>query len=351
MPITAADTPPAASSATAARARSGSAPTAGRPGLGVGEQQHVDLAVPVGVDGRRHPVAVALAAAGQDPGLGQRPDAGQDRHRRDVQHGVHLRRGGHLHQVPEQPEPRHVRAARRPRGDGGPRRRRVARGHRRHGRRDEVVLRGADLDRCRGDPDAERLGEHQRVAVAQAGVAQDPVRVRLADHREPVLGLRIVHAVPADHDEPTLRRDLGAAREHLGEQGRRQVGRRPGHQVQREQRAAAHRVHVRRGVLRRDPPPRARVVDERGEEVRRRHEGAVGVQPPHGGVVARLRADEQLRSGRRGEGAQDLRQQAGGELARAPGPVAELGETAGHGPEPTDPSGAPVRRRRRTLVP
>ena len=51
-----------------------------------------------------------------------------------------------------------------------------------------------------------------------AGVAQDPVRVHLADHRQPVLGLGVVHAVPADHGEPALRRDLRAAGEHLGEQ-------------------------------------------------------------------------------------------------------------------------------------
>ena len=71
----------------------------------------------------------------------------------------------------------------------------------------------------------------------------------------------------------------------------------------------------------------------------RRHQRAVGVEPPDGGVVAGLGADEQLRGGRRGEGRQDVREQAGGELAGASGAVAELGEAAG-GPESIRPAAA-----------
>ena len=69
------------------------------------------------------------------------------------------------------------------------------------------------------------------------------------------------------------------------------------------------------------------VVDERGEEVGAGHERAVGVEPPDGGVVAGLGADQQLRGGRRRrQGAQDVGEQAGGELAGAARAVAELGE-------------------------
>ncbi len=192
-----------------------------------------------------------------------------------------------------------------------------------------VVGRRAPLDRRRGHPDAERLGQHERVAVAQAGVGEDRVGCHLADDGQAVLGLGVVDAVAADHHEAALRPDVRAARQHLAEQRERQLVARPRHEVQREQRPPAHRVDVRHRVLRRDPAPRAGVVDDGGDEVGGHHQRARSVQPPDGRVVTGVGADEEVRMAGRGQRAQDLRELVGGELAGSTGAVAELGEAAG----------------------
>ena len=153
--------------------------------------------------------------------------------------------------------------------------------------------------------------------------------MHLADDRQPVLRLRVVHAVPAHHGEPALLADLGPAGHHLGQHGHRQLRRRPRHDVQREQRPPAHRVHVGDGVLRGDPAPGAGIVDDGGEEIGGRHQRSGVVESPHGGVVTGLRADEQVGVPRRGHGLQDLGQLAGSELAGAPRAVAELREAPG----------------------
>ena len=170
---------------------------------------------------RRHPVAVAPAAAGQDPRLGQLPHPRQHRHRRDVHLGVDPRGHRHLEQVPEQPEPGHVRAAGRARGQ-------------RRARAAAALLAVIDATAASTSssgatpaliavvviPMPSGLVSTSASPSRRPVLRQDPVRVHLADHREPVLRLGVVHAVPTDHDEPALRGDLRAAREHLGEHAR-----------------------------------------------------------------------------------------------------------------------------------
>jgi hypothetical protein len=307
-------------------------------GLGVGEQEHVQLGERAAVDPRRHPVAVAPGAAGHGARLGELARAREERDGGDVEVDVDTGRRGHLGEVPEQPEAGDVRGARRAcrerRPGGGPVRRR----HGRHGRGQQPAGRDAPLDRGGGHPDAQRLGQHERVAVAQPGVGQEPVGCHLADDGQAVLGLRVVHAVPADHHEPALRRDVGAARQHLAEHVERQLVAGPGHEVEREQRPAAHRVDVRHRVLGCDPAPGAGVVDDGGEEVGGHHERARSIQPPDGRVVTGLGADEEVRVAGRGQRAQDLRELVRCELAGSTRAVAELGEPAaghrlGHDPQ------------------
>jgi hypothetical protein len=63
-----------------------------------------------------------------------------------------------------------------------------------------------------------------------------------------------------------------------------------------------------------------------GDEVGGEDQGALGVQAPDRGVVARGRADEQVGVTGKLKAAQDLRQLARGELAGSARAVAELRE-------------------------
>ena len=87
------------------------------------------------------------------------------------------------------------------------------------------------------------------------------------------------------------------AREVLGEGG----------DVERQHDPPAHGEHVAAGVGGGDGAEVGGVVDERREEVGRRHEGDVVGEPVDGGVVERRQPDEQRRVG------------AGGEVARRAG--------------------------------
>ena len=91
-------------------------------------------------------------------------------------------------------------------------------------------------------------------------------------------------------------------------------------------------------ILRRDPPEVARVVDHRHEEVGGRDHAALGVELPHGRIVAGLGADQELaeRSGRR-LARQQLLQHGGCELAAAAAAMGEAGQPDG--------TLGPVRRR------
>src|SRR5207249_444049 len=101
----------------------------------------------------------------------------------------------------------------------------------------------------------------------------------------------------------------------------------PGHQVERGDRSAAHRVHVRHGVGRSDPSPVERVVDDGREEVDRLHQALPAWQEVDGGIITRDGGDQHLgRIFGWSQEAQDLGQVARGELARSTGAVAEPGE-------------------------
>ena len=138
-----------------------------------------------------------------------------------------------------------------------------------------------------------------------------------------ILGLQVVHAVPADDGAIGLARHLRATREDFAEQleGLRP---RPADHVQGIEGPSAHRVHVGEGIRRRDPAVIARIVDHGRKEVERRYEARAGIQLPHRRVVARLGSHQQrLRAASGGQFAQDLRELRGAELAGSTGSVAQ----------------------------
>ena len=189
---------------------------------------------------------------------------------------------------------------------------------------------GIALDRRGDDAEADRLREHECIAGLCAPVAQNVFRVDGTDDRHAVLRLRVVDRVSAGDDRAGFARDRGTTVDDACEELERQSVTRPRHEVQREQRRAAHRVHVRERVRRGDAAPVVRVVDDRREEVGRDDDREVGAHAVDRGIVGGVEADEQVRVRRRVEPVhqpEDGTEVVGRELAGATGAVRELGES------------------------
>ncbi len=173
--------------------------------------------------------------------------------------------------------------------------------------------------RRREDTRPEGLREPERVSGVERALGEDVVRVHPAGDGEPELRLLVDDGMAAGDDAATFG-DLvdGALHEALEGVERQVVG--PGHDVQREEDLAAHRVHVRHRVRRGDRAGRVRVVDDRRKEIDRLDDRVIGGNAVYRRVVGRFETDEQLgRVALRGKGAQDLRQWAGAQLRSSAG--------------------------------
>ena len=120
----------------------------------------------------------------------------------------------------------------------------------------------------------------------------------------------------------------------------------PAEQVDRDDRAATHRVDVGEGVGGGDPAPVVGVVDDGGEEVGRREHHPVAVDPHRGRVVAVVEPDDEVGRPVAHEAADHLLQLAGRDLAGAAAAVGELGQAdARRGAHPSSLGRAPGRAR------
>ena len=183
------------------------------------------------------------------------------------------------------------------------------------------------LECGRHDARADGLRQQDRLPGPRCIVRHDPVRVDLAEH-----GLAEHRLWPVDrmstYGQPTaLGRDCGRALEHLGQDREVEQVARPRRDVEREQGAPAHCVHIAGRVRRCDCPPGGGVIDDWGEEVDRCHHGPVIGYPPHGGVVAAGRPYEQIGVARYGHVAQHECKLGWPELAGTAGAVAVLAQT------------------------
>ena len=220
------------------------------------------------------------------------PHALEQRQRPEVERGGASAGLQQLVQVPGQPEAGHVRgrvhAGFRERGGAGG----VQLHHGLHGRAQACVVHEVARARGHHDAGAQRLGQVQRVARQRSGVAHDAVGVHGAEHGQAVLRLRVVDGVAPGHERARLAHGVRAAAQDVAGHARAQraVERQ---QVQRHVRGRAHGEHVGERVGRRDAPEHVGVVHDGREEVHGEHGRGVVREPPHGGVVARVEAEQQ----------------------------------------------------------
>ena len=159
----------------------------------------------------------------------------------------------------------------------------------RRGRRESA------LDGSGDDPGAQRLGEHEQIAGPRGGVCQQPLRdapTRSRTSRTVGSALRTVCPPTSAHPASrTLaappRQDL---RDHLG--GHQVV--RNGQEIERGERTATHRVHVRKRVGGGDLAKRKGVIDDRGEKIGRLDERTPGIETINPCIVGGVTADEEI---------------------------------------------------------
>ena len=206
-------------------------------------------------------------------------------------------------------------------------------GHYLDGARQHLIVGQTLLERGGDRAGAERLGQHERITGPAAGVGEHVGRVDHAGDGEAVLGLGIVDRVPAHDRGAGGADDVVAPAQDLGEHLGSELLDRPRDQVQRGERPATHRVHVRERVGGRDPPEVVRVVDDRREEVGGLDDGQVLAQAVDGGVIAGRGADEEVGVGRLRQRLHNRGEQRRGHLARAPRAVGQRSELdGGHSP-------------------
>jgi hypothetical protein len=117
--------------------------------------------------------------------------------------------------------------------------------------------------------------------------------VHRADHREPVLRLVVSDRVATRKDRTGRAHPLVRTGENFPEHLYRQLLGKSGNR-EREQRHAAHREDVVQGIRRRNGSERARIVDQRREEVDREDDRALVVETVDRRVVRRVETDEQI---------------------------------------------------------
>ena len=177
----------------------------------------------------------------------------------------------------------------------------------------------------REDARAERLREHERVALARPRVGEHPRERHEARHRETVLGLVVVDRVASRHHAARLAAPLGPARQDLARHlDAKAVGK--AQQVERERGRPSHGPDVGEGVGGRHPAKEVRVVHHRREEVAGLHETAAVTQVVDAGVVRGVEAHEEPLVGHARQIAEHLRERAGRQLGRAPRRLHQLRE-------------------------
>jgi len=190
-----------------------------------------------------------------------------------------------------------------------------------------VALEGGCDDAC-----AKRFGEEESVAGAGAGFGQQTVAAGNPEHDQPEFRFIILDRMSTGDDRPSFAGFFrGAADDSLGEL-ERQRGREGG-DVEGEERLAAHRVNVRKGICGSNRAVIVGVIHNRGEKVHRGDEGLLLVETPNSSVISGIEPDEQFRAGNALESffdwQQNLRQRfrvdfrsstrAGGERSQADG--------------------------------
>ena len=182
------------------------------------------------------------------------------------------------------------------------------------------------LCRRRENAHSKRLRENQNVPRPRAGIGEHPFRMHKARDRQAVNWLRAVDGVAARDDRARLIGLVVAAAQNFTH-GFVVHRVRQTHDIERQLRLAAHRVHIAQRVRCGDLAVQKRVIDDRREKVRRLNDGRVVRYHIHARVVALIVADDEARVRVRAEAVQHLDERSRADLcpaARAGGELCQF---------------------------
>src|SRR5713101_3125594 len=252
-------------------------------GLRVAEHELVDLRQLTPVNLIAVSGVVAPASIREQIAFRKVADAIHERNLAQVDVGA----TGQVGEVADEPIPGDVGGRGRSRREHGFGRAAVEGGHDLDGETFQSRWTEAALDRRRHQSRSERFGEKENVSRSRTIVADQAIRVHLADHRVPELRLRVVDRVPAHDRDPRLGHFGRAACDDLLEEAGAQLLARERGYAQREQGPRANRVHVADRVGGCNGAEIGRVVNDGREEIQRRDQSAVGRDPVDRRVIAR----------------------------------------------------------------
>ena len=171
--------------------------------------------------------------------------------------------------------------------------------------------------------DADGLGEQQHIPRLCPGVGQYPVGMDKARHCQTVLGLLVQDAVSPGDESPSLINLVVAAPQQIMD---RLLGhiRRDSHDVQAQLRLAAHGIHVRQSIGGGDLPEQIGIIRDGREEIHRLYQGQVIGNLVDAGVVALVKAHQQIGVAVDLDAVQQLGQHACTHLGAAPGTLRQF---------------------------
>ena len=191
---------------------------------------------------------------------------------------------------------------------------------------DEVLLDGRRIH-----ADTERLGQDHRIARLCRIVAPDVFFATCTDHSETVDWLGAIDRMAAGDGNAGLRADRAPAIEDLADHVGGNLVDGHAENGERHDRSSAHRIDVGDGVGGRHTAEVEGVVDHRHEEVGGRDHAGPVVELVDRGVVAGLRADEQVGEGTDGGLARHQFAQHGGRKLAAAAPAMREGSQTNDG--------------------
>ncbi len=170
----------------------------------------------------------------------------------------------------------------------------------------------------------ERLSQHEHIARLRAGVSQHALRRHNASDDETIFWLGIVDGVPADDLDTGFAGHGSAALHDPAQHFNRQLARRKTDDVEREQRPAAHRVHITERIGCGDAAEIKRIVDDRRDKVDGLNDDSIVVEPICRRIIGGRGADQDRRIFDWGQLAQHLCQVLGTNLARSAAAARQL---------------------------
>ena len=119
-------------------------------------------------------------------------------------------------------------------------------------------------------------------------------RINKTYHHQSKLGLFILDGVTAGNHHTCLTGLFGRTAQDFTGDFRGQVGRQRGN-IQRQKRFTTHSVNIGKAVGSRDRSVVIRVIDHRGKEVGSQDQRARFIQPPDGGIIGSIQANEAIK--------------------------------------------------------